>query len=79
MIKKCMWVQCKALTNKDITIIKVASYMKYIDIKLVCPITYGRSKTNLVLDSILKWEIMKRCSKYIYIDIVNYVLRKNEP
>ena len=30
------------------TIIKVLSHMKYIDIKLVCPITYGKSKTNLV-------------------------------
>ena len=32
----------------DITIIKVASHMKYIDIKLLCPTTYGKSKTNLV-------------------------------
>ena len=42
MIKKCMWVQCKALSNKDIMIIKVASYMKYIDIKLVCPNMYRK-------------------------------------
>ena len=42
-----MWVQRKALSNKDITIIKETSNVKYIDIKLVCPITYGESKTNL--------------------------------
>ena len=35
-------------SNKDITFIKVASHMKYIDIKLVCPIVNGKSKTNLV-------------------------------
>ena len=46
--KKCMWVQCKTLSNKDITIIKSGSLMKYIDIKLVCPIKYGKSRTNLV-------------------------------
>ena len=43
-----MVVQRIALSNKDITIIKVALNMKYVDIKLVCPITYGKSKTNLV-------------------------------
>ena len=29
MIKKCIWVQCKAFSNKDIMIIKVALHMKY--------------------------------------------------
>ena len=48
MIEKCMWVQCKALSNKDITIIKVALHIKYIDIKLISPIMYGKSKKNLV-------------------------------
>ena len=43
-----MWVQRQALSNKDITIIKVASRMKYIDVKLIGPITYGKSKTNLL-------------------------------
>ena len=46
--KKSMWVQRKVLSNKNITIIKIASHMKYIDIKLVCPIKYGKSKTNFV-------------------------------
>ena len=46
--KKCMWVQRKVFSNKDITILKVASHMKYIDIKLICPTKYGKSKRNLV-------------------------------
>ena len=31
----CMWVKHKALSNKDITIMKVASHMKYIDLKQI--------------------------------------------
>ena len=34
----------RSFSNKYITIIKVASHMKYIDIKLVCPTTYAKSK-----------------------------------
>ena len=46
--KKCMLAQLKALSNKDITIIKVVSHMKYTDVKLICSITFGKSKTNVV-------------------------------
>ena len=43
-----MFFQRKAISNKDITIINVASYMINIDINLVCPTTNGKSKANLV-------------------------------
>ena len=33
---------------KDITIIEVASHMKYVNIKQFCSTTYGNSKTNWV-------------------------------
>ena len=66
-----MWVQCKALSNKDITIIKVVSHMKYIDIKLVCPITYGKSK------QIQYRSYIEMGNKRSRIDIVNYVQKKN--
>ena len=47
MIKSVCDFLRKVLSDKGITIIKVASHMKYIDIKLVCSITHGKSKQIL--------------------------------
>ena len=53
----------KALLNKDITIIKVASHMNYIDIKLVCPTTYAESKKKKIFLSV-SWI---KCGGYMLI------------
>ena len=74
MIKKSMWVQRKTFSNKDIKIIKVASHTTFIRHKSSLSNYILEVKNKFDIDPILKWEIMKRCSKYKgRIDIVNYV------
>ena len=70
-----MWVQRKVLLNKDITIKNVASHMKYIDIKLVCP-NWWDVKNKFAVYPILKWEIVKRCKYKAGTYIVNYVCKE---
>ena len=63
MIKKCMWVQCKVLPNSDITIIKVASHMKYRHNTSLSNYV-GKVKNKFGIDPIMKWEIVKRWNRY---------------